>query len=44
VLGLLLVLGLGLGLGWEGAFSAHHCSPTHKTLFSSIPGNPRALK
>jgi hypothetical protein len=34
VLGLVLVL--VLVLGW--AFSAHHCSPTDKTLFSPIPG------
>jgi len=39
VLGLVLQV---LGRGGGGAFSAHHCSPTHKTLFSPIPGNPGA--
>jgi len=43
-----LVLVLGWGGAWEGsgggggAFSAHHCSATHQTLFSLTPVNPGA--
>jgi hypothetical protein len=45
VLGLVLhVLGLGLGLGLGRAGPSPLCSPTHKTLFSPIPGNPGASK
>jgi len=49
VLGLLQLLGRCWGWCcrcwcWGGAFSAHHCSPTHKTLFLPILGNPGASK
>jgi len=34
--------GLLGGGGGGGAFYAYHCSPTHKTSFLPIPGNPGA--
>ena len=34
------VLGLGRGRGRGGAFFAHHCSPTHKTVFCQFRATP----
>jgi hypothetical protein len=34
--------GAGGAGGGGGAFSAHHCSPTHQTLFLLTPVNPGA--